>query len=1198
MEFRLLGPLEVLSEGESLPIGGAKQRGVLALLLLEANEVVSTDRLIDEVWGHRPPKSVEASLQNCISNLRAVVGRELIETRPPGYLLKVDAGSVDALRFEQALDASRELDPPERAAALREALALWRGQPLADLELEGVARAAVSRLDELRLAALEQRIEAELALGHHDAILGEIEALAVRHPARERLRHLQMLALYRAGRQRDALRVYQEVRLELLEEFGLEPSESLRTLERMIIAHDPALRLSQDVRDGSLKAPLKRNVVVAIMEVVDLDGAGPAARRAAAAALAEIAMVIERHGGSVRQLLSEELVAVFGDPRAHDDDTSRALRAVLEARDAAPPRFVVLSAVERLGGEGETSTELDAVRRLLAHAAPGDLMLGPEALRLVPKAVDVVPHESGEGYRVLRFDPKAEPFARHFEAPIVGRGPELAQLDATFDRLARSGSAGRVVLVGDAGIGKTRLSRAFLEQVGHAAQVLSGRCPAYGDGAALRPLRQILEQIGPVETLLAAEPDAERISERLREWSFSEPSESFWALRRLLEASAAERPVVLVFEDVHWAAPTFLDFVEYLVGWAAGPLFVLCVARPELLEARPAWREDAIFLEPMSPAEAQQLVAALPESSALDEPAVTAAVEAAEGNPLFLEQLVSFAAEEEAGSLPPTLEVLIASRVDRLPEPERAVLERASVTGRHFWRSTVEATSPDDERAAVGLALMALVRRRLVLPERASTPGEDGFRFQHALIRDAVYAGVPEPRRAESHEAVARALDGRGPELDESVGYHLECAVLLRASRGDAGLELRQEAGRRLGAAGMRALKRVDGRAATGLLSRAIALLADGDESKLELECALGIAAKFAGDVARADALLEEVVRKSVAAGDARIEHLARIEQAYPRLGRGELSTADVLELAERGRTIFEAADDDFGLGRAWHCTAVVKAVYEFHYADLEATAVRIRRHYERTGFATGSAIFLIAGAVSRGPTPVPEAIERCRSLFAEAGTPVWQSFILPMLAALEARAGNFDQARAHLEDARLARQEFSDTGTIVTSWAALAAEVELLAGNAERAEEILAASCETLRAAGEREWLATNSALLAEALYRQERFPEALEASGSALSIAPPGHLTSRAIAQRVHAKALARAGRLAEAQALAAETIERLEGTDVLDEQGEAFAAAAEVHVLAGEAAEAELTWQRAIAAFELKGNVVSAARVRAAR
>jgi len=336
-------------------------------------------------------------------------------------------------------------------------------------------------------------------------------------------------------------------------------------------------------------------------------------------------------------------------------------------------------------------------------------------------------------------------------------------------------------------------------------------------------------------------------------------------------------------------------------------------------------------------------------------------------------------------------------------------------------------------------------------------------------------------------------------------------------------------------------------------------------------------------------------VRKSRAAGDARVEHLARIEQAYPRLDRGELSTADVLDLAERGRAIFERAGDDFGLGRAWHCTAVVKAIYELRYADLEAATVHIRRHYERAGFTLGSVTFLQAGAAYRGPMPVPEAIERCRSLLVEAGTPVWQSFILPMLAALEAMDGRFDEARAHLEEARLARQEFSDTGTIVTSWAALAGEVELLAGNPEHAEVILSTSCDALRAVGAGEWLATNSALLGEALYRQGRFAEALDASETALAAAPPEHLTSKAVAWVVQAKALARLGSVAEAQALAAETVEVLSGAEALDVLGEAYAASAEVHALAGASAEADRDWQRAVDAFERKGNVVSAARVR---
>ena len=221
---------------------------------------------------------------------------------------------------------------------------------------------------------------------------------------------------------------------------------------------------------------------------------------------------------------------------------------------------------------------------------------------------------------------------------------------------------------------------------------------------------------------------------------------------------------------MHWASPDLLDLVEYVLGWAAAPLVLLCVARPELLESRPEWRDDALVLGPISGEEARTLVELLPERAGLPESVVSAAVDVAEGNPLFLEQLVVFAAEDALDPLPPTLEVSIASRIDRLPSGERAVLERAAVVGRHFWRSTIEAVTPDGERAAVGAALIALARRRLVHAERATLDDEDGFRFHHALIRDAVYAGVSETSRAELHEAVARVLGDRGPERDEAVG--------------------------------------------------------------------------------------------------------------------------------------------------------------------------------------------------------------------------------------------------------------------------------------------------------------------------------------------------------------------------------------------------------------------------------------------
>jgi tetratricopeptide (TPR) repeat protein len=488
---------------------------------------------------------------------------------------------------------------------------------------------------------------------------------------------------------------------------------------------------------------------------------------------------------------------------------------------------------------------------------------------------------------------------------------------------------------------------------------------------------------------------------------------------------------------------------------------------------------------------------------------------------------------------------------------------------------------------------MALVRRRLVHPERAPLPGEDGFRFHHVLIRDVVYSGIPKATRAELHESVARSLDGRGPELDELVGYHLERAALLRASSGDPSPELAQEAGRRLGAAGVRALKRVDGRAATDLLKRATALLAD-DESRLELEWALATAVKFSGDAARAEALLDEVAGKAAGYGNLPVELRARMEQIWSRLARGEQSLEDALELLDRAKAVLGAVGDDLGLGRAWHFTAAVKGVYELRYAELEAAAIHGRHHYERCGFAAGVWSSHLATAAYRGPTPAREAIGRCEALLAAAETPVWESFVLPFLAVVEAMDGRFESARTHLNEALIRRQEFSETGTLVTSWSALAAEVELLAGDPERAEDILAVSCEALRSAGATEWLATNTALLAEALYRQGRFEEALASSTFALATAPPLHLTSISIGRRAHAKALARVGRLREAETLAAETLELLAQTDGLDERGEAFVASAEVLALAGAGAEAAERWGQALALFERKGNVISAERV----
>src|SRR3954454_7113184 len=310
MDFRFLGPLEVRSAGATLPLGGQKQRGVLAVLLLNANHVVTIDRVVDDVWGATPPRTVEAYVQNCVSRLRAILGRDAIETHAGGYLLRVAPEDVDAMRFVRAIEAAQTLAAPERVASLSEALGLWRGPPLAEFAYEAFAQPEIARLEELRLAALEGRLEAMLELGAHGAALPELEALSARHPGRERLRYLQMLALYRSGRQHEALAAYQDARRELLERFGLDPSEELRALERMILDQDPSLR--------------QQHVAVATPEAI-----GAHVLLVAEPGGETVEALVEASGGVVRSI-GQTVVGVYGMDGRRDDDALQALRAAAD----------------------------------------------------------------------------------------------------------------------------------------------------------------------------------------------------------------------------------------------------------------------------------------------------------------------------------------------------------------------------------------------------------------------------------------------------------------------------------------------------------------------------------------------------------------------------------------------------------------------------------------------------------------------------------------------------------------------------------------------------------------------------------------------------------------------------------------------------------------------------------------------------
>ena len=284
LEFRILGPLEVSDETGHVALGGPRQRGLLVILLLEAGRVVPTERLVDLLWGEGAPKTATASLQNSVGRLRRALGADVLETRPPGYLLRTDGMRVDARAFEQELADARRLPAAERRDRLSSALALWRGPALADFAFDDFAQAEIRRLEELRLVVLGERIDADLELGHHADVVAELESLARDHPLRETFRRQLMLALYRAGRQAEALDVYQDTRRRFIDDLGIEPGPELKHLQAEILRHGAGLA-SGDVREGAdddgeiVKALLAGRVV----PVIGLDGAGDLAAHLASA---------------------------------------------------------------------------------------------------------------------------------------------------------------------------------------------------------------------------------------------------------------------------------------------------------------------------------------------------------------------------------------------------------------------------------------------------------------------------------------------------------------------------------------------------------------------------------------------------------------------------------------------------------------------------------------------------------------------------------------------------------------------------------------------------------------------------------------------------------------------------------------------------------------------------------------------------
>ena len=1245
MRFRLLGPLEIADVADEALLRRTKPRALLAILLLSANRPVSTERLVTGLWGDEEPATALGALQNYVSQLRKALGKAVVVTRAPGYMAVVGPDELDLEVFRRLAAEAANSDLPRRAALLREALSLWRGPPLADLADEPFAPAEIKYLDELRLAALERRIDADLELGRHSDLIAELETFVQEDPRRDRLRARLMLALYRSGRQVEALAVYREGRKLLDEEQGLEPSAELQRLERAILQHDPELDAPSAASAPTAETPPmrsgRRTVTVVFADVSGSTELGEsldpeALRDLMSTFFAEMRSAIVRHGGTVEKFAGDEVMAVFGAPVAHEDDALRAVRAVddmlaaVQSLDEALERDrgvrfrlrIGINTGEAVSGEASaggtfvTGSAVNLGKRLQELADPGDAVLGEATMQLVRDAAVVEPlgpvvlrgrTEPLEAYRLVSVSRGAAGVARAFDSPFVGRRREVDVLGTALEVAQAERRCRLVAVVGSAGIGKTRLAREFVESLAD-VRVLVGRCVPYGDGATYLPLVDALrETLSELEQALDDDV-MERITALVdRGETPTTAGDTAWAVRRSLETLARECPLVIVFDDVHWAERAFLDLVEYLAAWTDdAPILLLALARPDLLEERPTWADPEsgvgmLRLAPLDGDETRTLVANLAGDS-LDESQQDHVVEVAEGYPLFAEQLVAWLEEksdaDDLTAVPATIEALLASRLDRLEPDERVVLERAAVVGREFWRGAVTALSPQSELAAVSRHLLSLVRRGLVRPAASELPREDALRFHHVLIRDVAYAGIPKSVRADLHERAADWLEQRAGEPDEIVGYHLEQAHRYRSELGPGDRAVRRlgaEAGERLGRAGVRALARGDSHAAVNLLARAAPLLPSADSHRLELLTELGVAHRLAGDLPRAEHVLAQAVDEARAARDRRQELRAQIEQTSVQLSRDPEGVAvRLLGLSETAIPVFEALGDDRALGRTWLFSGFVQGSFYCRNREWEEAAERALTHYRRAAWPATTCMQSIAAALFFGPRPADESIGRCDALLGgEAIDRIGEAHVTLWRGALKALGGSFDDARAAVEHARQTYDEFGQPILAAVSCGFAAGFTEMLAGDYRAAETILRRSADDLEQLGEEANLATRAAELADALHAQERLEEAAEWTSIARRLSASDDLSAQFTWRTVHAKVIAGLGALAEAEQLGREALDLVDRTDALNQRADVRLDLAHVLRLNGSAERAAEAAEEARRLYGQKGNIVSARR-----
>jgi DNA-binding SARP family transcriptional activator/tetratricopeptide (TPR) repeat protein len=1252
MQVRILGPFQLEDGAQQLTISGIRQRTVLAKLLLHANDVVPSERLVVDLWGEDSPQGTANALQAAISRLRRVLPPGRLITRAPGYTLRIFPGELDVRQFEQLLAEGRDAlaagTAADAARMLDQALSLWQGPALADFRYEPFAQAEIARLEELRLTCLEERMEAGLALGPAGALTAELQQLVSEHPMRERLRGQLMLALYRGGRQTEALEVYRDFRSVLRDELGLEPSPMLRQLEAAILRHDPALSpapapapAAAAAAEGSLT---RRPVTVLCVVLRVASGTGVALdpemhEVVNERSVAGLTAVLERYGGKPAISAGERLAGVFGVASVHEDDALRAARASLEARSTLAVeagvlarrhdvslafRFGLATGEALVGGPGPLGFAGDAGARavLLAEAAgSGQILIDGQTHRLAAAAIEA--ESAGPGrFRLLSAYEGVRPLAVRLDVPLVGREEEMRRLEAACARAARERATVTVTVTGEAGLGKTRLVHEIAGQLSGAVTVLTGRCLPYGEGITFWPLREVIRQACGGESperilaLLDGESDAAGIAERLGralgpgKQGRADAAEIFWAARRLLDTLARSRPLLVVFEDLHWAEPTFLDLVESLaVQQGRSALVLVCVARPELLEHRPAWAAGAagavsIDLAPLAEDPAAALLDALEGGQGIPPSTRARILQTAAGNPLYLEQLMVSLSEQAASEtrpvLPPTIEALLAARLQRLGPGAGSVLARAAVVGMDFEVQAVRELLPAEARGPLGRNLQTLIAKRLVQRGPGTSPAGQ-YSFRHILIQQAAYRATPKSLRAELHRRFADWLEHLPGEPAtqhaEILGYHLEQSVRYLSELKPAEAQsspLPRRAAAHLETAGRAAHDRGDALAAVNLLGRAAALLPADDPVLARLYTSLGTAQTEAGQLDKAGDMLDHAQRIAAANGDkcqhahARVQALLLGLKVDPNEAAAEIARA----LPELHRE-FDRSRDEPGLCRTRRLEAALHWVNARSAAAEEAwrrAAGYARRVNDRRQLT--EILGWLASAALWGPTPAPDGIRRCADYLGEVGDhPRGQAVILLHMAGLHAMQDDVATAHATLNRAKTLLDTLGPTMTAVLIEPA--AFVAMLTGDPATAEAHLRLQYESLGRMGEKDVLATTAALLARAIAAQgpSRYDEASRLITISREAGAGEDLSAQVIGQGLAARILAERGRYGEAAELARSAVALAARTDLLSERADALLDLAHVLAAAGRGAEARAAATQALDLYRRKGNLPGA-------